>query len=197
MSTTRILVLGAVKIFQPVHGYFVRRELLSWRADQWANLNPGSVYNALRSLANDGFLEEVEQGSDERRPAKTSYRLTDDGETEFMTLLHEAWWSVDNYHPDVMLAAVSFMPFLPRDEVIAALEHRIAQIEAANRGLEFKETALVDNPSVPDSTVETIRLGIARLDGELHWARVLLKRVRGGGYAFAGEGPSHTADHTE
>ena len=36
MSATRLLVLGVVRIFQPVHGYFVRRELLSWRAESWA-----------------------------------------------------------------------------------------------------------------------------------------------------------------
>lgn len=60
MSTTRLLVLGAVRIFQPVHGYYLRRELLTWRADQWAALNPGSVYNALKTLTKDGFLEEVD-----------------------------------------------------------------------------------------------------------------------------------------
>jgi hypothetical protein len=37
MSSTRLLMLGAVRIFQPVHGYFVRRELLTWRVDQWAS----------------------------------------------------------------------------------------------------------------------------------------------------------------
>ena len=56
MSATRLLLLGTVRIFQPVHGYFVRRELMSWHADSWANLNPGSVYNGLRSLARDGIL---------------------------------------------------------------------------------------------------------------------------------------------
>ena len=43
MSSTRLLVLGVVRIFQPVHGYDVRRELLSWRVDQWANVAPGSI----------------------------------------------------------------------------------------------------------------------------------------------------------
>jgi DNA-binding PadR family transcriptional regulator len=56
MSVTRLLVLGAVRIFQPAHGYLVRRELISWHAQEWANLNPGSVYNALRSLTRDGLL---------------------------------------------------------------------------------------------------------------------------------------------
>jgi hypothetical protein len=39
-STTRLLVLGVVKLFQPVHGYEVRRELISWRAS--ANRRDGA-----------------------------------------------------------------------------------------------------------------------------------------------------------
>jgi DNA-binding PadR family transcriptional regulator len=191
MSATRLLILGAVKIFEPVHGYFVRRELVSWRADQWAHLNPGSVYNALRTLAKEGFLEEVETSSERGRPAKTSYRLTPDGQSEFITLLHEAWWTLNEYNPDLMFAAVSFMAFLPREEIVAALEHRLAQIEAVTRGLAFKESALKINPVVPDHTVETLRLGVARLEGELNWARALRDRVRAGEYVFEGEGSVH------
>ena len=33
-----MLILGVVRWCQPVHGYDVRRELLSWHADEWANL---------------------------------------------------------------------------------------------------------------------------------------------------------------
>ncbi len=39
MSATRLLVLGAVRIFQPAHGYLVRRELLSWDVENWAAIN--------------------------------------------------------------------------------------------------------------------------------------------------------------
>ena len=49
MSATRLLVLGAVRIFQPAHGYLVRRELLSWDVENWAAINPGSIYNMLRT----------------------------------------------------------------------------------------------------------------------------------------------------
>jgi hypothetical protein len=30
------MILGLVKWMQPVHGYDVRRELLSWQAEDWA-----------------------------------------------------------------------------------------------------------------------------------------------------------------
>jgi len=82
MSTTRLLVLGAVRIFQPAHGYLVRRELVTWQVDDWANLNPGSIYNALRTLARDGLLEEAEAEiavGGTGPGARVTYRLTPDG----------------------------------------------------------------------------------------------------------------------
>ncbi len=59
MSTTRLLILGVVRIFQPVHGYDVRRELLSWGADKWANVQPGSIYHAVRKMTEEELLSEV------------------------------------------------------------------------------------------------------------------------------------------
>ena len=47
-NITRLVVLGAVRQFEPVHGYFLRRELMTWHVDEWANIQPGSIYNALK-----------------------------------------------------------------------------------------------------------------------------------------------------
>ncbi|MDX6566669.1 MAG: hypothetical protein QOE10_2331, partial [Gaiellales bacterium] len=137
MSPTRLLILGAVRIFQPVHGYLVRRELMSWQVDRWAHLNPGSVYNALRSLARDGYLEEVATGQGAAGAARTTYRLTPDGESELLRLVREAFWTVDAGSPEKLLAGLSFMWVLSREEVAAALEHRIAQIDASHRASEL------------------------------------------------------------
>src|SRR5690348_15398410 len=59
MSVTRMMILGIVQWMQPVHGYDVRRELLSWSADKWANVQPGSIYHGLRKLAEEDLLREV------------------------------------------------------------------------------------------------------------------------------------------
>jgi DNA-binding PadR family transcriptional regulator len=197
MKSTRLLILGAVKIFQPVHGYFVRRELLSWRADQWASVNPGSIYNALRTLTKERFLEEVPGESDTDGRGRTSYRLTADGETEFITTLHDAFWSLNEYAPDLMYAALGFMSFLPRAEVMAALEHRIAQIDALKAGLVFKQQTLERDPSVPEHTPEILKLATARLDGERGWAQDLLGRIREGALSFADEAERAPAGQRE
>jgi DNA-binding PadR family transcriptional regulator len=158
MSSTRLLVLGAVRIFQPVHGYFVRRELVSWHAEQWAHLNPGSVYNALRSLTRAGFLEEVGTETQGGRPMRTTYRLSADGESEFLVLLRDALWNVDPFAPDKLLAAWSFAWALQREEVIAAFEHRLEQIDAAGGAIEYAIDDLRRDPEKPDHVAEHLRL---------------------------------------
>lgn len=187
MPSTKLLVLGAVRIFQPVHGYQVRRELLTWHVEQWAHLNPGSVYNALRTLTREGFLEEAGTEALGGRPARTTYRLTTDGETEFLMLLRDALWNVTPYEPDVLLAAWSFAWALTRDEVIAAFEHRLEQIQAFDRSAKYAIRDLQNDPLKPAHVAEHVRLTQARLDGEARWVRTLLRDLRAGEYWFSGE----------
>lgn len=194
MSSTRLLVLGAVRIFQPVHGYFVRRELLSWRAEQWAHLNPGSVYNALRTLTRDGYLEDLGTETHGGRPARTRYRLTPDGETEFLVLLRDGLWTVDPFASDALLAAWSFVWALKREEVIAAFEHRLEQIDASRQAVRFKIHDMQHNGATPDHVAEHVRLVQARLDGEGQWTRDALERIRAGEHWFAGEPDSPWRD---
>jgi len=187
MSATRLLLLGTVRIFQPVHGYLVRRELLSWHADSWAHLNPGSVYNGLRSLARDGFVAEVGTEAEGGRPARTTYRLTDDGESEFMMLLRSMLWNVSPHDPANLMAAWSFAWALKREEVIAALEHRIEQIGGSARASEFAVENILASPGTPDTVVEHFRLTRARMHGEALWAGELIERLRAGAYWFEDE----------
>jgi DNA-binding PadR family transcriptional regulator len=187
VSPTRLLILGAVRIFQPVHGYLVRREHMSWQVDRWAHLNPGSVYNALRSLARDGYLEEVATGQGAAGAARTTYRLTPDGESELLRLVREAFWTVDAGSPEKLLAGLSFMWVLSREEVAAALEHRIAQIDASHRASELAVESIFEHPHKPDHVAEILRLVDARVHGERVWATEMIERVRGGEYVFAGE----------
>jgi DNA-binding PadR family transcriptional regulator len=186
MSTTRLMLLGVVRIFQPAYGYQLRRELLTWNVEHWANINPGSIYTGLRTLAKHGFLEELEDGAGDK-PGRTSYRLTADGETEYFSLLRHALWTVDGFQPGQMQAALSFLWSLGRDEVIAALESRIVQLEQHEKAAPFNERQVEKDPGTPNHVVEMLRITAARDRGELEWTRGFRDRVRAGAYAFAGE----------
>ncbi|HET6988720.1 MAG TPA: PadR family transcriptional regulator [Kribbella sp.] len=186
MSTTRLLLLGVVRIFQPAYGYQLRRELLTWNVQEWANVNPGSVYTGLRTLAKHGYLQELEQDGTQR-PGRTSYKLTTDGETEYFSLLRQMLWTVDGFHPDKMQAALSFLWSLRRDEVLAALEARIVQLEQLQKAEPFAERQIMEDPGTPNHVIEMFRISTARDSGELEWTRGFRRRVLDGAYAFAGE----------
>jgi DNA-binding PadR family transcriptional regulator len=182
MSSTRLLVLGAVRIFQPVHGYFVRRELLTWRVEQWAKINPGSIYNALRTLEREGFITPVDP---DEKPIR--YTLTEDGETEFLVLLREALWQVVPNDPARLYTAISFMWALSREEVIEALESRIAQLDSHHRGMPYMLSTLMGHPEKPRHIAEFAYLSDALILGEREWTEACLDRIREGAYAFEGE----------
>jgi len=186
-STTRLLVLGVVKLFQPVHGYEVRRELISWRAQEWASIQPGSIYNALKTLTRDGLLEIASTNQVGGRPERTTYRLTSAGQEEFHTLLREEWWNV-RPPVDPLMAAVSFLTEIARAEAIAALEHRAAQIHGMVRHVEFGIEAH-DGRDSPYHVREMMRLMNARVAAELAWSQQFLARLRAGEYATADDPP--------
>jgi DNA-binding PadR family transcriptional regulator len=191
MSATRLLVLGAVRIMQPVHGYDVRRELVSWRIEDSANVKPGSIYSALKTLAKDGLISVSGHDADPGRPERTSYVLTGEGEKEFQTLLRAAWWRVER-PSEPLIPALCLMPFLPREEFAAALQSRIMQLTATLEELRFARAGIKDGASgadgeIPEHVREIMDFGTARTKSELTWTKALLGRVRAGAYVFAGE----------
>lgn len=189
-SSTRLLILGCVRIFQPVHGYFLRRELLSWHVDSWASVHPGSIYNALRSLTSQGLLDEVGTSTSGSRPARTSYRLTTAGESTYDALLRRGITTVDD--PTAFLVAISFASALTRDEVVGLVTARADALAALLDDLARQIAELLAGDDSPPSASEAMRVMSARLAGELEWCTGYLDRIRSGAYSFLGEEPDWT-----
>ena len=193
MSTTRLMMLGVVRILQPAHGYLLRQELLSWDVQHWANIQPGSVYSALKTLTSGGYLAEVEAAgavSGGSKAARTAYRLTPQGAAEFERLLREHLWDVDVIDGSRLMAAMSFMWALPREEVLDALANRVTQLEGQLGGTRAGAGQALKNPEIPDHVQELFLVTAARIRGELTWTRAALTRIRDGAYAFAREDQS-------
>jgi DNA-binding PadR family transcriptional regulator len=174
-----MMILGLVRWMQPVHGYDVRRELLSWSADKWANVQPGSIYHALRKLTDEGLLRTVAVEQVGARPARTTYEVTPKGEEEFETLLRAQWWQL-NEPPDPFAAAFSFLPAMPRDEAAAALRNRANLVRA---GIESMRAAL-DSDWVrnrkPVHVGWMFELWLARAEAEMAWCLRIAARIESG-----------------
>jgi DNA-binding PadR family transcriptional regulator len=175
------MILGVVKWLQPVHGYSVRRELMSWSVDEWANVQPGSIYHALRKMTDEGLLEEVATEQVGARPARTTYRLTAAGDREFEELLRKYWW--DYKVPiDPFAAAFCFLPAMPAREAAAALRNRAKLLDAANQALRAGLESDWMRATKPVHVGWTFELAVARNEAEIAWCE------RTAGLVETGEG---------
>lgn len=184
-TSTRLLVLGAVRGAGPVHGYEIRRELLSWGADEWANVAPGSIYNALKTLAREGLITVTGTDRQGSRPERTVYELTAAGDAEFERLLRDnLLHSRLPNHP--LLAGMAFFPQFPRPELVASLLRRADLLHSQAGSYRGLLRTIVSGPgaggpgTIPLHVAESIRLIALLLESESGWARDVADRVQKG-----------------
>lgn len=173
-----MMILGLVKLLQPVHGYDVRRELLSWNADEWANVAPGSIYHALRKLSEEGLLEEVATEQVGARPARTTYRTTPKGDSEFEDLLRDYWWRYEQ-PVDPFQAAMAFVSSLPSQEAVSALRNRANMLAAAADGL----AAAIDSAWMHTKPVHVrwmLERSILLMRAEIPWCERVADSIEAG-----------------
>ncbi|MFD4644245.1 PadR family transcriptional regulator [Lentzea sp. NPDC058436] len=179
MSATRMLVLGVVKLVGEAHGYVVRRELKSWSADSWANVQPGSIYHALKALAKDGLLEPVGVESGEG-PARTTYKITPAGEHELDDLLGHALANPAAGNDEVS-AGVAMLNLVPRRQAVVLLKNRLAGLEGQLTPTRHGVESMPDMGK-PAHVSELFRLWLVHLEGQVRWTRELIERLEAGAY---------------
>jgi DNA-binding PadR family transcriptional regulator len=173
------MILGVVSFLQPVHGYDVRRELLSWNAQDWANVQPGSIYHALRKMTDEGLLVEVATEQVSARPARTTYALTDKGAEEYQDLLRKFWWGYD--HPiDPFMAGFAFVNALPAEEAAAALRNRARTLSGMAEGFRHNLASAWMRDTKPIHVAWMFELLIARAEAEVAWCIRIADRIEGG-----------------
>lgn len=187
--TTRILVLGVVRIFGPANGYQLRRELLSWEVEQWAHLNPGSIYSMLTSLERDGSVERHDLVMEEGGRPVAVYTATPAGVDEHDRLVLNAIETVPDPGDALPLrVAVTFAPFLSRERYLEALDRRIAAFGLAVQAILTKQAHLAGNRSVPPHVLAELGLELGLARAQVAWLIEHAAEVRAGALVFAVDG---------
>ena len=185
-----MMILGLVRWLQPVHGYDVRRELLSWNVEAWAHIAPGSIYHALRKMTDEGLLEEVATERVGSRPERTTYRTTPAGDGEFGDLLRKYWW--DYQIPlDPFSAAFAFVVALPRQEAASALRNRAGLVRARvidlKEMLESRESCEESDREKPVHVRWVFERSVAKGEAEIAWCLRVAERIEAGEGIHEGE----------
>jgi DNA-binding PadR family transcriptional regulator len=183
-TDTRLLVLGACCLFEPVNGYQVRRELLSWGVEDWAHINPGSIYSVLATLTRQGLLHRHDL--QERSRSVAVYTVTDEGHGQFQSMLAGALENVDVTAPLPFHVALAMVPLVPREQYAEHL--RVRRERLAARRQEYDAVEGSDGHAPPHALVVP-QLWSRLLHAELDWVDDMLVRVRRGDFDFLGEEP--------
>jgi hypothetical protein len=175
------------------HGYQVRQTLLSWAADKWANVKPGSIYHALKKMAADGLLEPVQAGESDLGPDRVVYRITPRGEGDFFYLMNDSLGHIER-GPSMLNAALPFITTLDRATLLFLLKARIqqtqGQAETTRYLMDHTVASNYEELGKPPHISEMFRYWYATTNGELQWLRELVDRVEAGEYEFADENPA-------
>jgi len=186
--TTRILVLGVVKVGGPANGYQLRRELLSWDVERWAQLNPGSVYSMLTTLEGQGLIEKHELAASGSDRAATVFTITDAGEQELVRLVTESLEQVpESGDPLPLRVAFNFAAFLSRTEFLRAARARRESIVAARPRMDEAIEQLARTQTAPPHVGLELGLEARILDAQIDWLGEIIELVEEGGLYFVGE----------
>ena len=100
----------------------LRRELMSWEVDQWAHINPGSIYSSLSTLTKQGHLRRHDLAEGSREVAV--YTSTDSGRAELDELFGRALETVELLDALPLHTALSMCTLFDRATVEGHLARR-------------------------------------------------------------------------
>jgi DNA-binding PadR family transcriptional regulator len=176
LGTWEIAVLALLRE-APMHPYQMRRLLQLRHKDEILALKGGSLYHAIRRLAQNGLIEIEKTGREGKRPVRTTYRITPAGAKAFLDVLRRIVATPGREASECM-TAMSFLVHLKPSEARRLLERRARNLEEEiariNSGLTHAK-AYVDRINLIES--EYLR---AVLKAERAWVQALESEIRAG-----------------
>jgi DNA-binding PadR family transcriptional regulator len=163
---------------RPMHPYEVATVLRGRRKDESVRLNYGSLYSVVSSLERRALISAQGTAREGRLPERTVYEITQAGRIEAHDWLSELLSTPTKEYP-AFEAALSFLPALPPEDVVALLEHRAASLElslAQYRGAR----ELVAEYGLPRLLWIEIEFAAAMRRAELDYTRQLIADILAG-----------------
>jgi DNA-binding PadR family transcriptional regulator len=178
-KVSNLLALSLLTLLRerPMYPYEMAAALRGRGKDQAIKINWGSLYTVVQNLDKHGFIETVEVAREGRQPERTTYQITDAGQTELKDWLRELL-SVPEREYTRFEAALGDSAVLPPDELIDLLRQRLAALEAGNAEHQAGLDALVS--TIPRLFLIESEYYLAQRRAEAEWVRGLLKEFTDG-----------------
>ena len=171
-----LAVLGLLRE-TPMHPYEMQRQMHLRHTDELLALKRGSLYHAINQLQRDGLIEPVEVSREGRRPERTVYRITPDGEDELVGWLRDLL-STPVREPSQFTAALAHVSHLDTADALDQLQLRAVGVAAAIAAMQAVERGV--SAYVGRASVLEVEYARTLLEAELQWLHALIDDVRAG-----------------
>lgn len=132
-SSTTLTPLGiaalALLLERPMHPYEMYQTLVQRSEERVVKVRPGSLYHAVDRLAGQGLVRAISTEREGNRPERTTYEITEQGNSVFTARIAEILATPINEYPEFPLA-LGESHNLPVESVIQLLRNRVALIRA-------------------------------------------------------------------
>jgi len=158
-----------------MHPYEMQRVMHQRHTDHLLALKRGSLYHAINQLQRARLIEPIETSREGRRPERTVYQITPDGDDELGLWMRELL-SVPVQEPSQFTAALAFIRHLEPADALEQLELRAVSVEAGIAAMQAVErgiSAYVDRVSVLELEYQR-----TLAEAELMWVRGLIADIR-------------------
>jgi DNA-binding PadR family transcriptional regulator len=155
----------------------MQRLIHEWHKSDFLDLKRGSLYHAIDRLREAGSIEPIETSREGRRPERTVYRLTEDGEREVLQWLRQLL-AKPLRESTQFFAALSFLSQLPPESVREQLQERIGLLEAEVADLKMVLKTMV--PKIGRLVLIEVEYARAMRQAELAWVKSLMEDLETG-----------------
>lgn len=166
-----LAILGLLKE-RPMHGYELKKELGQKLGFFWT-VSFGSLYPTLKKLERRGVVAKVDSIRSSRR--RQAYRITESGETYFLSLLEEG--AASSWEEEKFPLRLAFFRYLRPEIRIRLLERRRVYLEEKlEEGARYLSSAT--RGQADSYTLSLMRHGMSATRHDIEWLDELITAER-------------------
>ncbi len=174
VSSIRLFILGTLAASGPLHGHQIRQQAQSDRTEIWTDIRVGSVYGALKRMANEGLIRELRTERVGNRPERTVYEITHEGRRALAAVHDQALRELAIRNDPFDLALAQSREVKP-DDLARTVAHRLAAYEVHLSAM--RQHAEHADPYVNEAERMALKHLIVRAEAEVAWHKELASRL--------------------
>ena len=163
------MALGVLARSGPSHGHHIRRIAEVTDVAEWGGVSVGALYRELRAMEHEGLVEATRTEKVGRRPERTVYEITGDGQLELTALREQAIRPLQS-GPDPLGVALTFAADgMDREELRRMLKARREKLAIGGAEIAADLKRLQDKGYIDVLAAAIMRRVVLTIETEVRW----------------------------